>query len=113
MERLTNFLTGQRILAFALPPRSKGRLRALELQLDNPFRLYCYPISEEILIVFNGGIKRDEYSTHQDSPELSMKFQEAQGFCKRIIEALQDGLIKINQDRRIIESFDQQEEILL
>ncbi|MEK6510646.1 hypothetical protein [Myroides odoratimimus] len=61
-----------------------------------PLRLYCYRVNDNILILFNGGIKTDV--TAQDSPDLSVKFQESQIISKKIQQAINDGDILVSKN---------------
>ncbi|MEX0995945.1 MAG: hypothetical protein WDZ45_02715 [Flavobacteriaceae bacterium] len=79
--------------AEALPKNEPRACRDLCLDFaDFPLRLYCLRITDEILILFNGGIK--DARTAQES-KASMKFHEAQQFCERINQAF------ISKDIRI------------
>lgn len=62
-----------------------------------PLRLYCYRVNNNILILFNGGIKTD--FTAQGSPDLSVKFQESQIISKKIQEAINEGHILVSEDK--------------
>jgi hypothetical protein len=94
--------------AVALPP--KGTLEELEISANFPFRLYCYRINENIVILFNGGLKTSQKV--QNSPDLSMKFHEAQSFAKAIEEGFKDCFIKIDEKKRCIVSTDESEQII-
>lgn len=61
-----------------------------------PLRLYCYRVNNNVLILFNGGIKTDV--TAQGSPDLSMRFQESQIISKRIQQAINDGDILVSKN---------------
>ena len=94
--------------AYALPP--KGKLEAFTLGF--PLRLYCYRVSKDIVILFNGGVKTAQ--TAQGSPDLNMKFIDAQHFVKCIEDAFRDNTIKIDKTgRTIIDSNSPSEEIIL
>lgn len=58
-----------------------------------PLRLYCYRLTDNIIILYNGGIKTSE--TAQNSKDLSMKFYEAQHYTSKIEEALMDKTLFI------------------
>lgn len=97
--------------AQALPPKPKKWVEEIkEIGGNFPLRLFCYKITEQIVILFNGGIK-DAYSAQKS--KLSPKFYEAQIFAKRIGEAVQSGMIKISDDGRYIQNFDETTEIIL
>lgn len=74
-----------------------------------PLRLYCYRISDNIIILYNGGIKTS--STAQSSSDLSMKFYEAQQYTSTIEAALKDKVLFI-QDASLV-SEDSSGEIIL
>jgi alpha-mannosidase len=98
--------------AQALPPKPKKWVEEIkDLGINFPLRLFCYRITEQIVILFNGGIK-DAYSA-QESKNLSMKFYEAQTFVNKIEEALQSGMIEISIDERYLKNFDGTTEIIL
>ncbi len=94
-----------------LPPKPKGRVEEIkDLGIHFPLRLFCYRVTRQIVILFNGGIKNAE--TSQDS-NLSMQFYEAQIFAKKIEEALQSGMIEISDDERHLQNFDGTTDIIL
>jgi hypothetical protein len=99
--------------AQALPPKPKIRVQEIKILGTNfPLRLFCYRISNEIVILFNGGIK--DAGTAQESEDLSMKFYEAQNFVKRIERALRDEMIIVtNDDSRHLQSFDGSDNMIL
>jgi hypothetical protein len=98
--------------AQALPPKPKYRIPEIqELGIHFPLRLYCFRISESIVVLFNGGVK--DHATDQDSKDLSFKFIEAQQFAKRISEALQDGTIVPDYNNRTLIDFQGNYEILI
>lgn len=98
--------------AQALPPKPKKWVEEIkELGINFPLRLYCYRITEKIVVLFNGGIK-DAHSA-QKSKNLSMKFYEAQTFVKKIEEAIQSGMIEQSVDERYLLSFDGTSNIIL
>jgi len=95
----------------ALPP--KGHIKVSEMELDYigfPLRLYCIALSEQVVVLFNGGLK-DAQTVQESSGTLSMKFMEANGFAKRILTALNTGMIQV--DGRTITDFRGQSEIIL
>ena len=98
--------------AQALPPKPKQWVEEIkDLGINFPLRLFCYRITEQIVILFNGGIKNADSA--QESKNLSMKFYEAQTFVNRIEEALQSGVIEISFDERYMQNFDGTTEIIL
>lgn len=98
--------------AQALPPKPKQRVEEIkDLGINFPLRLFCYRVTENIVILFNGGIK--ESQTIQESENLSMKFYEAQSFVKKIENALRSEIIEISDDGRYLQNFDGTTEIIL
>jgi len=89
--------------ATAIPPNFPLKIENIQFQFpENRLRLYCVRLTEEIVILFNGGIKTSHSA--QDSPDLSMKFHEAQQFVKKIEEALKEKDIEIEEENKIIKS---------
>jgi len=83
--------------ANALPYKSDKAINEI-LDLDNfysgfPLRLYCYRVSEDVLVLYNGGIKTSQ--TAQNSDDISLKFYDAQKYTSKIREALIEGTILI------------------
>lgn len=78
-----------------LPPKPKGTeelgLEAIEVH-DN-WRLYCLRLTENIVILFNGGIKTTDKA--QDCPNVSRYFYQAQKFTTLIDEGIRNGDIEI------------------
>ena len=98
--------------AQALPPKPKQWVEEIKtLGLNFPLRLFCYRVTEQIVILFAGGIK-DAVSA-QESKNLSMKFYEAQTFVKKIKEAFQSNMIEVSDDERYLQNFDGSTEIIL
>lgn len=94
--------------AQALPPKPKKWIE--EIGINFPLRLFCYRITEQVVILFNGGVK-DAYSAQESN--LRSKFYEAQIFAQKIRDAVQSGMIKISDDGRYIQNFDGTTEIIL
>ncbi|WP_420384721.1 hypothetical protein [Roseivirga sp.] len=96
----------------ALPP--KGKIHFDELTLlyypQFPLRLFALRITEEIVVLFNGGIK--DAATNQKS-SLSMQWREALLFAKKIIEGILDGTIIVNHKEAKLEYFNGSDEIIL
>ena len=98
--------------AQALPPKPKRWIPEIyEIVIHFPLRLYCYRISETIVVLFNGGIK--DQRTDQESDDIRLKFYEAQQFAQRISQALHDGTIIISSDNRTLKDFQGNSEITL
>lgn len=86
----TNWFSRFENRSTVLPPNRQLRINAVLIPFfENPFRLFCLRISDSIVILFNGGIKTSQKV--QDSPDLSLKFYEAQGFVRKIDEAFRSG----------------------
>jgi len=97
--------------ATALPPKGKIKISELELDFSGfPLRLYCLALSEELVILFNGGIK-DGQTIQENKDILSMKFYEANEFAKRIFAALNSEEIQV--DGRTIKYYNGSTTIIL
>ena len=95
-----------------LPPAKLLEVRDLEIPFyDNVLRLFCVKISEGIVILFNGGLKSSQVT--QDSPDLRMPFYEAQGFAKRIWQAIRDEILEKNEATRTLKDGYGGDEIVL
>lgn len=67
------------------------------LSIDSKvLRLYCLRISDQILIVGNGGAKTTR--TYEESVELSGYVMDLQKFDALFAQALKDGVVKIEQN---------------
>ena len=98
--------------AQALPPKPKQRVEEIiDLGTNFPLRLFCYRVTENIVVLFNGGIKESQAT--QESKNLRMKFYEAQTFAKKIEEALRSEMIEISDDGRYLQNFDRPTDIIL
>ena len=75
-----------------------------------PLRLYALKVRENIVILFNGGVKDDE--TNQQS-SLNMKWREACQFAKKIDQAIRDKDIIVEERQRKLFWYDGSEEIIL
>ena len=102
------FFNRQENKAVALPP--KGTFAEVKIQSNFPFRLYCYRINENIVILFNGGLKTAQKVA--DCPDLSMKFRDAQIFVKAIEEGFYEKFIEVDEKKRCIVSTDKNNEII-
>lgn len=71
--------------------------------LNFGFRLYCLPINENIVILFNGCMKSNQKATQ--CPNCSSHFRTANRLSQKINEAINEGSIQINEseDALIIE----------
>jgi hypothetical protein len=93
----------------ALPP--KGKINLYDLHYPRfPLRLYAYRLSEQIVILFSGGIK--DAATNQQS-SLSMAWPEACAFARAIDKAFGDSDIEIDYTQRKIISTNNEESIIL
>jgi len=63
---------------------------------DKHLRLYCIRISENIVIVGNGGPKN--VRTWQEDPKLSREVNEIMHYSKIIRTKLEDGSLRISED---------------
>ncbi|GAA4932802.1 hypothetical protein GCM10023314_01480 [Algibacter agarivorans] len=94
-----------------LPTQGQLQLGEFDYYFPNfPLRLYALKVTENIVILFGGGIK--DGSTNQNS-SLHFKWIEACNYAKRIIEGLNDGSIIVNHRTRTLTSFDGTDEIIL
>jgi len=90
--------------------RSENEAQALPtFEVTNPkgvLRLYCTVLSENVVILFNGGIKTTQKA--QDCPNVSAHFRLAIGFSKKLNEAIisKDIVISNNIKNRLIISED-------
>jgi hypothetical protein len=98
---IDSFFDRHENLAQALPPlHKKNYLEISILGSSFPLRLYCLRISEQIIVLFNGGEKTAQ--TVQQSQQLSIKFYEAQIYSKRILADLVSNEISISKDGRYL-----------
>lgn len=96
---------------FGLPSRGNVKIGVFSYHFPNfPLRLYALKITDEIVVLFNGGIK--DGATNQSS-SVNIKWVEACRFAKIINEALQDGLIQVMEEERKLVSYDNGYEIVL
>lgn len=78
-------------------PEGKMNDRVAALSIDSrKLRLYCLRISDQILIVGNGGIKSTR--TYEESEELSGYVMDLQAFDKLLIEAQKTKTITIERN---------------
>ncbi|HMT55071.1 MAG TPA: hypothetical protein PKD16_18745 [Saprospiraceae bacterium] len=80
--------------------RSENVAHALPtFEVSNPkgvLRLYCSVLSENVVILFNGGIKTTQKA--QDCPNVSSHFRLAIEFSKKLITAIKAKDIVITED---------------
>jgi len=97
--------------AVALPP-SKARIGEITFEYPEfPLRLFCYRISDALVILFNGGPKTA--ASAQQSEDLNMPFIQANEFVKRIEAAFRNEMIEVSRDERSITDFQGNTEIYL
>ena len=78
-------------------PEGKMSDHVAALSIDSrKLRLYCLRISNQILIVGNGGVKTSR--TYQENDELSGYVMDLQEFDKLLTEAQKDGSITIEKN---------------
>jgi len=68
--------------AFALPPPYKAIIKSVSIEADTKLRLYCVLVSEEIVILCNGGWKTENRA--QDCPNVSTHFRFAEKLARYI-----------------------------
>ncbi len=94
-----------------LPVQGKRTIENITYHFPEfPLRLYALKITNNIVILFNGGIK--DGPTNQTS-SLHLEWRAACEFAKRINEALQDGTIIVNEKHRKLTNYDGSDEIIL
>lgn len=99
---------------FGLPPKGRITVDEITHYFPNfPLRLYALRINdrEDLVVLFNGGTKTSQ--TNQESPDLNLKFKEAVSFGKRIDQALQEGMIVIDEESRTLKSFNGSNDITI
>ena len=97
------FFSREENRVMALPP-SKARLGHITFAYPHfSLRLFCYRLSENLVILFNGGPKTA--ATAQQSEDLHVFFIQANDFAKRIQEALDDGMIMLDANGRSLVDF--------
>lgn len=78
-------------------PEGKMNDHLAALSIDSrKLRLYCLRISDQILIVGNGG--RKDTRTYEESTELSGYVMDLQTFDKMLAEAQKDGSVTIEKN---------------
>ena len=80
--------------AQALPPEIREALRENWVQfIDAGLRLFCLRMTDEVVILLNGGIKSSQKTN--DSPDLVAKFRLAQQLSKAIDAQLRNRTLRI------------------
>jgi hypothetical protein len=94
-----------------LPAQGKVIVDEITYHYPNfPLRLYALKITNNIVVLFNGGIK--DGPTNQKS-SLHLEWRAACEFAKRINEALQSRTIIVNEKSRKLTNYDGSDEIIL
>ena len=98
--------------ASALPPKGTFEVNGIEVRFyENPLRLYCTRLNDNMVVLFNGGLKTAR--TAQSSEDLALKFRQAQHFARTIWEAVQNRTILVNETTRRITHLDGTEHDIL
>jgi hypothetical protein len=98
--------------AQALPPKSTVYVRQLLVSDgQNTLRLYCTRLRDNIVVLFNGGIKSSQKVS--DSPDLTAKFREAQHFAKKIDKAIQEKDILMDEENGVLSAPNPFDEMLI
>ncbi len=98
--------------ASELPPKLKMEVNGIEIRYqDNQIRLFCTRINDNIVILFNGGIKSSQAT--QDSPDLVSNFRDAKFFAKKIWTQIQDKMIVVEEAQHRLANHDNSEEEII
>lgn len=94
-----------------LPVQGKRRVKNITYHFPEfPLRIYALKITNNIVILFNGGIK--DGPTNQTS-SLHLEWRAACEFAKRIDQAIRDGSIIVDEKNRKLNSYDGSNDIIL
>lgn len=94
-----------------LPVQGKKTIKSITYNFqDFPLRLYALKITNNIVILFNGGIK--DGPTNQTS-SLHLQWRAACEFAKRINQALMDRSVLVNEKQRKLTNYDGTDDIIL
>ena len=98
--------------ADALPPNRKeaGRVFEIEIVRDSELRLYCIRLSNEIVVLLNGGVKTND--DPRKCSNVARHFSFAQLIAKAIDEFILEGAIKLD-GKSIINNTGESEIILM
>ena len=97
--------------AQALPPSGTHKVEGIYINYGNfPLRLYCLRISENLVVLFNGGEKT---SNTAQRGKTSMAFHEANFFAKKILTALFHKDIYVTGNQRELRAFNGSDIIIL
>jgi len=92
--------------AEALPPewnKLRPHERKLHIKYHHNLRLYCMRINDEVVFLFNGGIKTPGRITAQECKVVRQYFRMANKLASCIEEAMKDGEISFHGKRIEIE----------
>ena len=84
--------------ANALPPNAQY----LKLKYEENLRLYCYRISDHVVILFNGGIKTKGVNNPQDCEVVKPHFENANKLSHLINNAFTNKEILLSEDQKIL-----------
>ena len=94
-----------------LPNKGKERIGSFTYQFfEFPLRIYAIKLRENLVVLFNGGIK--DGPTNQTS-SLHMEWRTACEYAKRIDTAIREKEIEIFESERLIRSYNGSSEIWL
>jgi hypothetical protein len=80
----------------------------MEVEFEgNPLRLYCLYISNNMIFLFNGGIKTTDKA--QDCPNVSKYFRDAERFTKMIDEGIRSGELILDEGKQNIINYEEAE----
>lgn len=91
--------------AQALPPKLPNYdfTQIRRLPKGFPLRLFCLKLSDQTVVLFNGGIKTSKKV--KDSPDLFPHFKMAQNFARKLYKEFRDGTIIEDKENRILTDF--------
>jgi hypothetical protein len=94
-----------------LPVKRNVRLKKIQYYFPEfPLRLYAMKIRDNIMVLFNGGVK--DGAKNQTS-SLSMSWRSACQYAKKIDEAIIDKTIMIDENNRKLLFYDGSDKIIL
>ncbi|GGD17670.1 hypothetical protein [Flavobacterium orientale] len=94
-----------------LPVQGKRTVEKITYHFPEfPLRLYALKITNNIVILFNGGIK--DGPTNQTS-SLHLEWRAACEFAKRIEQAIREGVISVDETNRKLINYDGSDVIIL
>lgn len=94
-----------------LPVQGKRTVQNITYHFPKfPLRLYALKITNNVVVLFNGGIK--DGPTNQKS-SLHLEWRAACEFAKRIDKAIRDGTIIVDEKNRKLTNYDGSDEIIL